>query len=179
MGVRRFLLVDGAGTLLWAIVYCGAGYLLGKQLDVLFHAGARLGGWFVLAVGLALALYLGTKLYARRKLLRELAIARIAPRELKDLLDAGVPVLIADIRHPSELTLGMLPGALPLERLDGAPRDRDVVLYCSCPNEVASAREALRLKGLGFTRVRPLEGGFEAWVQLGFPVTVAAAVTVP
>jgi hypothetical protein len=26
------------------------------------------------------------------------------------------------------------------------------------------------LKGLGFARVRPLQGGFDEWVRLGFPV---------
>ena len=39
------------------------------------------------------------------------------------------------------------------------PRDRDVVLFCACPNEVTSARMALLLKKNGISRVRPLVGG--------------------
>jgi 3-mercaptopyruvate sulfurtransferase SseA len=35
---------------------------------------------------------------------------------------------------------------------------------------------ALTLKRLGVTRVRPLEGGFQAWRALGFPVTSITAV---
>jgi len=29
---------------------------------------------------------------------------------------------------------------------------------------------ALQMKKLGFTRVRPLEGGFKAWVAAAYPV---------
>jgi len=50
------------------------------------------------------------------------------------------------------------------------PRDRDIVLYCSCPNEVSSARTAFLLKKKGIHRVRPLEGGLDAWRERQFPV---------
>ena len=49
------------------------------------------------------------------------------------------------------------------------PRDRDIILYCSCPNEVSSARVALRLHRKGFTRVRPLLGGIDAWRERQYP----------
>jgi rhodanese-related sulfurtransferase len=50
------------------------------------------------------------------------------------------------------------------------PRDRDVILYCACPNEVTAARMALLLKRNGIMRVRPLAGGVEAWRARNFPV---------
>jgi hypothetical protein len=43
------------------------------------------------------------------------------------------------------------------------PADRDIVVYCACPGDVASA-DAVRFlykKGLG--RARVLKGGIEAW----------------
>jgi len=43
-------------------------------------------------------------------------------------------------------------------RQDEIPRDRDIILYCSCPNEVSSARVALLLHRKGILRVRPLLG---------------------
>jgi rhodanese-related sulfurtransferase len=55
-------------------------------------------------------------------------------------------------------------------REDEIPRDRDIVLYCSCPNEVSSARVALRLQRRGFTRVRPLLGGIDAWRERHYPM---------
>jgi rhodanese-related sulfurtransferase len=56
------------------------------------------------------------------------------------------------------------------------PRDRDIVVYCDCPNEVSSARFALSLQKKGFTRVRPLLGGFEAWRKLDYPMDAWSAI---
>jgi rhodanese-related sulfurtransferase len=70
----------------------------------------------------------------------------------------------------------MLPGAelLTPETLvaqsENIPRDRDVVLYCTCPSDATSARMALRLRKLGIYRVRPLRGGYEAWKKLAYPL---------
>jgi rhodanese-related sulfurtransferase len=35
---------------------------------------------------------------------------------------------------------------------------------------------ALQLRKLGFTRVRPLAGGFQAWVEAGYPLDSESAV---
>ncbi len=62
---------------------------------------------------------------------------------------------------------------MTLDQVEGRhleiPRDRDIVLYCSCPNEVTSARVALLLRRKGIMRVRPLQGGFDAWVERRYP----------
>jgi len=50
------------------------------------------------------------------------------------------------------------------------PRDRDIVLYCSCPNEATAARVALLLRKRGITRVRPLLGGIDAWRERKYPL---------
>jgi 3-mercaptopyruvate sulfurtransferase SseA len=55
-------------------------------------------------------------------------------------------------------------------RLSEFPKDRDIIVYCSCPNEVSSARLALRLKRRGFNRVRPLLGGIDAWREQNYPL---------
>ena len=50
------------------------------------------------------------------------------------------------------------------------PRDREIVLYCNCPNEASAALAARLLAERGFTRVRPLAGGLDAWVSAGHSV---------
>jgi rhodanese-related sulfurtransferase len=50
-------------------------------------------------------------------------------------------------------------------------RGRDVVLYCSCPDELTSARVALLLQQKGVKHVLPLAGGLKAWTARGFPVS--------
>jgi rhodanese-related sulfurtransferase len=61
------------------------------------------------------------------------------------------------------------PDELP-ERSAEIPRDREVVLYCTCPSEATSAKVAMDLKKIGITRVRPLAGGLKAWQDEGYPL---------
>lgn len=60
---------------------------------------------------------------------------------------------------------------LELRQLE-VPRDRDIIVYCSCPNEASSARVALWLQRKGFTRVRPLLGGIDAWRDQSYPMAL-------
>lgn len=56
------------------------------------------------------------------------------------------------------------------EAIELIPRDREIVLFCSCPNEATSAQMAMRLRNLGITRIRPLAGGLAGWREHGFPL---------
>lgn len=49
------------------------------------------------------------------------------------------------------------------------PKDRPIVTYCNS-NCHASAVLTLRLKQLGFTRVRSMEEGYQVWEEKGYPV---------
>jgi hypothetical protein len=51
------------------------------------------------------------------------------------------------------------------------PRDCEVVLYCTGPHELTSARVALELRRQGIEHVRALAGGLRAWHERGFPMT--------
>jgi rhodanese-related sulfurtransferase len=74
-----------------------------------------------------------------------------------------------------------IPGALRIaaEELEARhhdiPRDRDVILFCACPNEATAARMALMLKRKGITRVRPLAGGIDAWRELAYPLEMVVS----
>jgi rhodanese-related sulfurtransferase len=59
-------------------------------------------------------------------------------------------------------------------RMADVPRDRDIILYCSCPNEVTAARAAMVLQRKGFSRVRPLLGGIDAWRERHYPTESGA-----
>ena len=178
MRLRRFLLMDGAGTALWAGLLLGSGYFLRDALarrpSLLFWAGKFSG---LLLAASVFSLFLLR--FARRRLaMKELIAARMDPVELKRQLDAGEKVAVVDLRHPLELLAEpfVLPGAIHLSpenltaRQQTIPRDRDLVLYCTCPSEATSARTAMRLRRLGFERVRPLRGGYDEWKRLGFPL---------
>ena len=176
--IAQFLLYDGIGALLWTVAFMAPGYLFSNQLERLAEHAARFGSLLIVLVVAALALYIAYKYVHRLRLLRELRIARITVDELKQMMDAGCEVMIVDLRKPIDLTADpyTIPGALQMavEELENRhheiPRDRDVILYCACPNEVTAAKMALLLKRNGIKRVRPLTGGVEAWRARNYPV---------
>jgi membrane protein DedA with SNARE-associated domain/rhodanese-related sulfurtransferase len=179
----RFVFADAVGSLAYAGCGIGLGYLFSGQLAQIGAALARLGSnALTLLVGLAV-LYAAYKYWQRLRLLRELRILRITVGELRQQLESGEPPVILDLRSAAELNLdpAMIRGAIHLEadRLAGyandMPRDRDIVVYCSCPNEVTSARAARLLQKKGFTRIRPLRGGIDAWRKLDYPLDAWSA----
>ena len=178
MPATTFVLYDLGGTLIWAAVSAGVGALFSNQLEQLIGLFDQAGGMMLVILLLGLAGFVGYKFYHRQKFLRHLRMAKISVDELKRRLDAGESISVVDVRHPLALDLDpeSIPGAInfTLEDIEHRhheiPRDRDIVLYCSCPNEVSSARTAFLLKKKGIHRVRPLEGGLDAWRERQFPV---------
>ena len=179
MGWRRFVVFDVLGALLWSSSFMITGYAFSGELERIAAQAAYLGTWLLVLILAAFAGYIGWKYYNRRQFLRKLRIARITPEELKGKIDAGEDVIIVDLRHSLDFEAQpeTIPGALHMDaaELEEAheviPRDREIVLFCACPNEVTAARLALLLRSKGITRIRPLAEGYEGWRSRGFPMT--------
>ncbi|MFZ1086727.1 MAG: VTT domain-containing protein [Terracidiphilus sp.] len=182
MAFASFLLFDAIGATAWLGALLAAGRFFGDLLrrnsSLLDWVGRFSGALLVLGV----IGFLVGRVIRRRMVLKKLVAARLEPEELKRQLDDGEQVFIVDLRHPLELEPEpfTLPGALHFAPDDLAarhleiPRDRDVILFCSCPSEATAAKTAMTLHKLGIQRVRPLRGGYDAWKQLGFPVDAVA-----
>jgi rhodanese-related sulfurtransferase len=122
-------------------------------------------------------------------------VPRMSREELKRRLDdtVGAPPLLIDVRlkYPYEHSTITLPGALrmgpgstPDDGDASLPRDRDLILYDSDPDELVAERIAARLIERG-CRAYVLQGGIGAWAaaklptdtkqapQLAVPVTAA------
>jgi membrane protein DedA with SNARE-associated domain/rhodanese-related sulfurtransferase len=181
MGWRRFLLFDILGALLWVSAFTMTGYTFSSDLERVAARAAYLGEWLLVLLLAAFAGYILWKFYNRRKFLRKLKIARITPEELKEKIDAGEDILVVDLRHALDFEANpeTIPGALHIDAADleeayeVIPRDREIVLFCACPNEVTAARLALLLRSKGITRIRPLSEGYEGWRSRGFPLSLA------
>jgi membrane protein DedA with SNARE-associated domain/rhodanese-related sulfurtransferase len=178
VGWPTFLLFSSLAAVLWGSAGIGAGLLFHTQIDYILAGMEDLGRWSLILIGLLLAAYVLVKDFQRRRFFRMLRMARITVGELEALIQAGAQPTIIDVRSPGTRARDgrRIPGALLLDtaELDKAsaelPTDRDIVLYCTCPNEASAARVAKSLMVRGFTRVRPLLGGFDAWVEAGFSV---------
>jgi membrane protein DedA with SNARE-associated domain/rhodanese-related sulfurtransferase len=181
MGWRKFLLFDAIGVLAWVGAFMITGYAFSGDLERVAARAAYLGEWLFVLLLSGFAGYILWKFYNRQKFLRKLKIARITPEELKEKLDAGEDVLVVDLRHSLDFDANpeTIPGALHIdaaeleEAYEVIPRDREIVLFCACPNEVTAARLALLLRSKGITKIRPLSGGYEGWRSRGFPLSLA------
>jgi rhodanese-related sulfurtransferase len=173
----RFIFFDGLSSVLHGGCFILVGVLFSHQLEQIINALAGLGrSAFGVLAGLA-ALYIAYKYIQRHRLLSELRMARITVEELYQKQESGEHPIILDLRQQLELddNPSVIRGALHMttdeveHRHQQIPRDRDIVLYCSCPNEVTSARVALHLHRKGISRVRPLLGGIDAWRERNYP----------
>ena len=187
-GVRigQFLLFDGVGSVLYGGCFIFLGYLFSEQIEQVVEALASVGGSALGFIAVLVLGYVGFKYWQRQSLLRELRMARVTVGELRRKQEAGEDVVILDLRSSAALDEdpAIIQGAIHLnlddieKRSHEIPRDRDVIVYCSCPNEVTSARVALLLRRKGFTRVRPLLGGIDAWREQHYPIELRSPVEV-
>lgn len=100
-------------------------------------------------------------------------VPRITREDLKQKLDSGAaPVLIdARLKYPYEHSSVKLPGAIryltggPIPDL---PRDREVVVYDSDPNEIASSHVVAELIRRGY-KAASLKGGIVEWLAANLP----------
>jgi membrane protein DedA with SNARE-associated domain/rhodanese-related sulfurtransferase len=174
----RFLFLDALGSLLYGACFIAIGYFFSGQIEQIVAAITHIGGSALnLMIGLII-LYIAYKYWQRRRLLSELRMAKITVDELRQKLDAGENLVIIDLRSDVELKLdpSIIRGAMHVEmsKIEDwsrkLPHDENIVVYCACPNEVSSARFAMLLKRKGFTRIRPLLGGIDAWRKQHYPI---------
>ena len=178
IGVLRFMGYTAAGTVLWVMVYMGAGYLFHHQIDSVLRAASHATGTLALIGGVLFALYIVYKLIRRRRILRLHQEKRIDPENLKAILDAGHSAVIMDVRKREEIVAFpyVIPGAIQIpaeelaERAHEIPKEKDLVLYSSSTTDASSVRVALQLNEQGLEQVHPLSGGIEAWNSLRYPV---------
>lgn len=192
LGTRRFLLFDALGSLLWAGLAVMLGFAFADGVQRALAAFEQAGALALELLGALFAGYILVKWWQRRRLLIALRMARIEVDELAQALASSQPPLVFDVRAAGSRALDdrSIPGALAFDPsaldtlLAGVPRERELVLYCNCPNEVSAAKAARLLIGQGYRRVRPLRGGLDGWAAAGhavgrLPATAAPAGTAP
>jgi len=183
MSLPRFLAWDLAGSFIWGEAFILAGRFFGDIAKKSAPFFAWLGHFAIVIFVLMVLGFLAHRIWKQRKFLQQVRELRLEPSELKTLLDIAEtnhtpPPFIVDLRHPLDYLPDprVLPGALRIgpnelkQHSEIIPRDRDVILYCTCPSEETSAKLALQLHKMGVYRVRPLRGGFDGWKQAGYPL---------
>jgi rhodanese-related sulfurtransferase len=95
----------------------------------------------------------------------------------KASMDAGVPMVMLDVRAPKEWQEGIIKGALLInlnelpkpENLAKLPQDPDAVIGVYCSAGHRSALALAMLNQMGYKNVILMEGGTGAWNKAGYP----------
>jgi rhodanese-related sulfurtransferase len=113
---------------------------------------------------------------------REIERLSITPEALHELMVAHHDVVILDVRQPLDLLTDseIIEGAQRLSPQDATenpaliPKDKELVVYCTCPSDKTSRAIALKAQSLvpdvDLNRVKFLKGGLAAWKAKGYPV---------
>jgi rhodanese-related sulfurtransferase len=166
-----FLLAAGAGGALWGGLALGAGWVLkGTVHRLILTLDQRMGA--ALAVVLLLAgAWLGWKLWQKRQFGRLSELPHITPDELLAAMNTDLRPLVLDLRSATMIAkTGPIPGATlaahdQLRRAVGDwPKHQPIVTLCACPQDAGAIQAARRLLDSGYLSVKPLQGGYDAWV---------------
>jgi|SRR5271165_939580 len=109
---------------------------------------------------------------------REMERHSITAEALHSLLDSNQEILLFDVRQPLDLLANseIIPRAkrIPprdvLQNPSLIPKEKDSIVYCTCPSDKTSREILQRARALRFLRIKFLKGGLAAWKAEGYPV---------
>jgi rhodanese-related sulfurtransferase len=169
-----FVLFDAVGAGLWVGVGVIIGYIFRDAINDAVETLSALGHYGLMIVIAAFVIWVAVKWWHRHMFVRQLRMDRVSVDELRTLIDESKVEAIVDVRSPlMQAATGRIPGARMLdmkkiaEGLQGVATDGEVVVYCACPNEATAVKVAQALRKVGFKRIRPLNGGIDAWIEAG------------
>jgi rhodanese-related sulfurtransferase len=127
----------------------------------------------IIAVVLAIAYWI-----KRARDRRELEQHSITPEALRALLAADRELLVFDVRLPLDLLADsdIIPGARRIapKEIEAnpslIPKEKDTIVYCTCPSDKTSRTILRKALALEFSRVKFLKGGLDGWKAKGYPV---------
>ena len=175
MSWKRFISYDFVAGLLWSGAFLLLGLMLSDQIQQVLDMLASAGFFALAALALIIAGLILRRWWQRRRFARRTRGGRISVAEAAALQDQGEAPVVIDVRAAGGHAIDPrhIPGALLLEidqikaQAASLPRDRELILYCNCPNEVSAALAVTVLSEAGVTRARALVGGLDGWVGAG------------
>jgi membrane protein DedA with SNARE-associated domain/rhodanese-related sulfurtransferase len=187
MSWRRFIAFDIGAGLIWSLVFLAIGILFAGQIVVVLDVMTEFGAIAGVSLVIALAVMITGRWLRRRWMRSDRYAPRIAVHELRELIRRGEAPVVIDVRSPIATLhdARRVPGAVvaTLAQLPATaqelPRDREVVLYCNCPNEVSALRGVRILAELGHHRARALTGGLDAWLEIESVSPLGQSATSP
>jgi membrane protein DedA with SNARE-associated domain len=174
MPAAQFLGLDLLAALLYAGVWFGGGYIFSGFLSAITRGYSAFGDVVTWIIGAGIIIWIGyrIRLWVGARKLRPVRMMKAA-----ELAEAAGNVMVLDVRSHGyyEKDTKRIHGSARLEpnalseHAAALPKDKEIVLYCTCIREATSAKVARALEDQGL-KVSVLEGGFRAWKKAGLPV---------
>lgn len=171
MSQSGFLLAAAAGAGLWAGLALAAGWLLKDTVQAAIATLEQHAANTVLLALALLGIWLGWKLWQKYRFRKSCAVPHITPAELIEAMQADRPPLLLDLRSATMIAeTGPIPGAKIAEHdflgdaVGDWPKTQPIVTLCSCPEDAGAVQAARHLLNAGYLSVRPLQGGYDAWI---------------
>lgn len=173
MPVAQFLALDSGGACIYILTYFGAGFIFSDFLAAMMRSYSAFGSAAAWGIGALLALWLGNRFRLWWKARNENPVPMISAEEAA----ARTNVAIFDVRSHGYYDHGTVriqgssrlePNALG-DYIDTLPRDREIVLYCTCIREATAVRVARMLAERGIPSA-VIEGGLSAWKKALLPL---------
>jgi rhodanese-related sulfurtransferase len=171
MNQLGFLLAAGIGAGLWAGLALGAGWFLQDAVQSAVTMLDRHASRALVLILVLLGVWLSWKLWQKYRFRKFCAVPHITPDELMAALDSDTPPLVLDLRGSTMIAeTGPIVGAKVAEHdflhdaVGDWPKDRPIVTLCACPEDAGAVQAARTLLNDGYLSVKPLKGGYEAWL---------------
>lgn len=93
----------------------------------------------------------------------------ISPPEVKQMIDAGEPIILVDVRQPEEVEICHIEGAVNIPMMDVHERykeisgDPNAQIVVFCHHGSRSMQVMHQLWGLGYQNCKNMSGGIHAW----------------
>jgi membrane protein DedA with SNARE-associated domain/rhodanese-related sulfurtransferase len=183
MRLRRFLLTDGFGVLLYVSAWTSGGYLFAHVLRMVIAGVERLAHFTAATVAAIILLYVLWLVLSALRESRLSAVEKVAAQDLFEMMRTATHdrlLIIADVRSHGYYDPGMQriknsirvePSRLKEELValrEFMQPECEIYLYCSCAHEATSVRVARMLEKENCA-TKVIRGGMKAWVKAGGP----------
>ena len=108
-------------------------------------------------------------------------LQRLKPEEVKALIEGGADMIVVDNQPKDAYAAEHVKGAVsfPWETeipspANILPKTKLLILYCGCSHEEDSSDVAMQLIKRGYTKIMLLDGGWNRWIELGYPTEKGA-----
>jgi membrane protein DedA with SNARE-associated domain/rhodanese-related sulfurtransferase len=175
MGMRlpQFFSLDAAGASLYILTWFGTGYLFSDFLSVIRRGYSAFGALAEWAIGAAFLIWFATRLQLWLRSRKGTPVPMMTPREIASRSN----VAIFDVRSHGYYEPGTMriagsrrldPHAIA-DHLKELPKEKEIVLYCTCLREATAVRVARLLAEQGIPSA-VIAGGLGAWKKASLPL---------